>query len=325
MSLYLLTEEGKKLYNLGMKSSDEKQIVTGRFAPTPSGRMHLGNIFTAMIAYLNAKSQKGRCLLRIEDLDKLRCPLSSAAEIIDDLKWFGFSFDGEIEYQSKRTSVYERETEKLEKAGLVYPCYCSRAQLHAATAPHGETPVYDGRCRFLKKEDRPLKSPCLRVIVPDETIAFTDGIMGEYKQNLKKECGDFIIRRSDGVYAYQLAVVADDALQNVTEVVRGRDLISSAPRQIYLFRTLGYKPPRFLHVPLITDANGERLSKREGKSNLVYIRSAFPSPEPVIGMLAYNAGLIEKFAPVTLNRLIDVYDVSKISKKDIALDPCGLF
>lgn len=308
-----------------MESADKSQIVTGRFAPTPSGRMHLGNIFTAMIAYLSAKSQKGNFLLRIEDLDKLRCPSSAAEKIIDDLKWFGFSFDGEIVYQSKRTAVYEHETDKLKQAGLVYPCYCSRAQLHAATAPHGDTPVYNGRCRALKESERPDKPPCLRVIVPDETIAFTDGIMGEYSQNLKTECGDFIIRRSDGVYAYQLAVAADDALQNVTEVVRGRDLISSSPRQIYLFNTLGYKPPRFLHVPLITDKNGERLSKREGKSNLEYIRSAFSSPEPIIGMLAYNAGLIAKYAPVNLKRLTDIFDVSLLPKKDIALDPCGLF
>lgn len=143
--------------------------------------------------------------------------------------------------------------------------------------------------------------------------------MGDYSQNLKTECGDFIIRRSDGVYAYQLAVAADDALQNVTEVVRGRDLVSSSPRQIYLFNTLGYKPPKFLHVPLITDKNGERLSKREGKSNLEYIRSAFSSPEPIIGMLAYNAGLIAKYAPVNLKRLTDIFDVSFCRKKTLRL------
>lgn len=144
-----------------------------------------------MIAYLSAKSQKGNFLLRIEDLDKLRCPSYAAEKIIDDLKWFGFSFDGEIVYQSKRTAVYEHETDKLKQAGLVYPCYCSRAQLHAATAPHGDTPVYNGRCRALKESERPDKPPCLRVIVPGETIAFTDGIMGDYSQNLKTECRRF--------------------------------------------------------------------------------------------------------------------------------------
>ena len=297
--------------------------VVGRFAPTPSGRLHLGNIFTAMLAWLSAKSAGGRILLRIEDLDKERCPKGSVETLLDDLRWFGFSFDGDILFQSERGDIYGDILNRLEK--LIYPCYCSRAQLHASTAPHGDTPIYNGRCRSLPLDKRPDKKPCLRITAADKTVEFTDLVQGEYSQNLKTECGDFIVRRADGVYAYQLAVVADDALSGVTEVVRGRDLLSSAPRQLYLYELLGFKAPKFAHVPLLTDENGERLSKREGRSNLEYIRKAYSSPQPIIGMLAYNAGLLPAFEPAALNDLTALFDWKKIKKHDVPLNTCGLF
>jgi glutamyl-queuosine tRNA(asp) synthetase len=297
--------------------------VVGRFAPTPSGRLHLGNIFTAMLAWLSAKSAGGRILLRIEDLDKERCPKGSVETLLDDLRWFGFSFDGDILFQSERGDIYGDMLNRLEK--LIYPCYCSRAQLHASTAPHGDTPIYNGRCRSLPLDKRPDKKHCLRITAADKTVEFTDLVQGEYSQNLKTECGDFIVRRADGVYAYQLAVVADDALSGVTEVVRGRDLLSSAPRQLYLYELLGFKAPEFAHVPLLTDENGERLSKREGRSNLEYIRKAYSSPQPIIGMLAYNAGLLPAFEPAALNDLTALFDWKKIKKHDVPLNTCGLF
>ena len=296
-------------------------IPIGRFAPTPSGRLHLGNIYSCLVAYLSVKSRCGKCLLRIEDLDKSRCPDDAIKLMSDDLDWFGFRFDGEAIKQSERSEIYDEYFKKLDETGLVYPCYCSRAQLHAATAPHGDTPVYDGRCRFLPPELRPDRRPAMRLIAADETITFTDRLQGEFSQNLKTECGDFIIRRSDLTYAYQLAVVVDDALSGVTEVVRGADLLSSSPRQIYLYRLLGFNPPEFLHVPLLTDENGERLSKRGGYSNLEYLRSACRSSAPVIGALAFAAGLIPSPEPISIDELVPLFDLSKLKKSDVRLAP----
>ncbi|MBP5308614.1 MAG: tRNA glutamyl-Q(34) synthetase GluQRS [Clostridia bacterium] len=302
----------------------EKQTI-GRFAPTPSGRLHLGNIFTAMIGYLSARSQGGKYLLRIEDLDVARCPKSVAYGIMRDLDYFGFEFDGEILWQSERAQVYERYLNTLERQGLIYPCYCSRAQLHAATAPHGDTPVYDGTCRRLSPSERPVRAGASRVIVPDKNVSFTDVLQGYYEQNLVKECGDFIVRRADGVFAYQLAVTVDDGESGVTEVVRGRDLLSSAPRQLFLFEKFGFQKPVFMHVPLLLDSDGARMSKREGKSNMEYIRSTLPDSRRVIGMLAFNAGLTDRYEPLSLNELSREYNADKLKKDDILLDDCGIF
>ena len=304
--------------------NDKKKIV-GRFAPTPSGRMHLGNIFTAMVGYLSAKSRGGKYLLRIEDLDPLRCPRSSADLITSDLDYFGFEFDGAVLWQSERAEIYEKYLDNLRNKGLLYPCFCSRSMLHVSTAPHGETPVYSGKCRGLSKESYPDRGGSTRVIVPDDTIRVHDLLQGDYSQDLAKECGDFIVRRSDGVFAYQLAVVIDDGESGVNEIVRGKDLLSSAPRQLYLFDLFGFSRPEFLHVPLIYDADGERMSKRLGKSNMEYIRATFPDPRPVIGMLAYNAGLLDRYEPLSLKELVPLFDVSRLRADDIILDACGLF
>lgn len=299
----------------------ETRSVVGRFAPTPSGRLHLGNIFSAMLAYLSARAAGGRCLLRIEDLDRARCRDDDVQRLSDDLDWFGFVFDGEVLRQSERSGVYARALARIAAAAEVYPCWCSRGQLHAASAPHAADgqPLYDGRCRRLPPENRPDKPAALRVAVPDRTISLTDRLQGEYAQNLAKECGDFILKRSDGVYAYQLAVVVDDALSGVTEVVRGRDLLSSAPRQIFLYRCLGYPPPSYLHTPLLLDESGERLSKRGGSSNLAELRRRFSSPEPILGALAHAAGLLSRPEPAALADLIAVYDEKKLVRDDIRL------
>ena len=222
-------------------------MSTGRYAPSPSGRMHLGNLMCCLLAWLSAKSKGGQVLLRIEDLDTQRCPRSYADAIVDDLAWLGLAADGPTPpiYQSDRSEIYQRYFDELSRRGLVYPCFCSRSQLHAASAPHrsdGQV-IYAGTCRGLTPaeiaERSKTRAPAWRVQVPDEVIAFEDGHMGHYEENLARDCGDFFLRRADGVFAYQLAVVVDDALMGVDEVVRGSDLLSSTPRQLWLYRELG--------------------------------------------------------------------------------------
>ena len=290
----------------------------GRFAPTPSGKLHIGNIFAALIAYLSAKSKGGKFLVRIEDLDTLRCPRSAADEILSDLDRLGLKPDGEVLYQSERTEVYKRYAAMLAEKDLLYPCFCTRSELHAAQAPHlsDGSYVYNGKCAALSKAEaaKMLESrrACTRVRVPDAVIDFRDAAMGEYSQNLKSRCGDFIIRRSDGVFAYQLAVVVDDGLSGVTEVVRGCDLISSAPRQIWLARTLGFKPPEYTHIPLLTAPDGRRLSKRDGDSIESWLLSC--SPKEITGILGCAAGLISAPDPVTPDELVPYYAPEKLSK-----------
>ena len=276
-------------------------MLTGRFAPSPSGRMHLGNVFSALLAWLSVRSRNGRMLLRIEDLDPDRCRPDYIETLKRDLDWLGLDWDEEQTPQSGRADAYHAEFEKLRALGLVYPCYCSRAELHAASAPHASdgNVIYAGTCRNLTEAERTAKirKPAWRVIVPDTVITVQDGLQGEYTENLARDCGDFIIRRSDGVYAYQLAVVTDDAAGGVTEVVRGCDLLSSVPRQMWLQKTLGFPMPVYYHVPLLLAPDGRRLSKREKSLDLGALRETH-APEQLIGTLAFLAGLQPKPAPV---------------------------
>lgn len=308
--------------------STERSTVIGRFAPTPSGRMHLGNILCALAAWLSVRKQNGTMVLRIEDLDAGRCAFGEQIEHLkSDLLWLGLDWDvgGEPEgYQSRRFPIYEKYLNVLKEQGLLYPCYCSRAELHAASAPHGSDGqvLYDGRCRrlFLEGREAPTdRSPAFRVIVPDEEISFTDLIQGEYRENLERECTDFVVCRSDGVYAYQMAVVVDDGLSGVTEVVRGRDLLSSTPRQIYLYRLFGMKVPHFAHIPLLLAQDGRRLSKRDGDLDIGAIRKKLDSPEPVIGLLGYLLGLIDRPDPLRAEELVPYFDFVRIPKNDICL------
>lgn len=308
-----------------------KMAVCGRFAPTPSGRMHLGNLLCAMLSWLSVRAKGGRYLLRIEDLDAVRCPRSLADQIEEDLKWFGVDWDdggsagGEAWYQSTRSVIYERYFHRLERSGMVYPCFCSRAELHAAQAPHRSdgTYVYPGTCRGLTAEQavekRKKRPPAMRLHVPDRTISFIDGCQGVYTENLAHDCGDFIIRRSDGVYGYQLAVVVDDAEMGVTEVVRGRDLLQSTPRQLYLYEQLGLAAPQFYHIPLLTAPDGRRLSKRDGDLDLDALRARFGRPEPMIGMLAAAVGLRPTAQPVALTDLVQEFSWDKVSRTDAVL------
>ena len=305
--------------------------MTGRYAPSPSGRMHLGNLCCCLLAWLSAKSKGGRVLLRIEDLDTLRCPRVFADAIVDDLAWLGLSADGPdpVPYQSERSELYQHYYDVLADRGLVYPCFCSRSQLHAASAPHrSDGPgVYQGTCRGLSPEEiaakRKTKAPAWRVQVPDEVIGFTDGHMGWYEENLARDCGDFYLRRGDGVFAYQLAVVVDDALMGVTEVVRGADLLSSTPRQLWLYRELGLPAPQVSHLPLLLAPDGRRLSKRDGDQSLANLRARF-SPEEVVGRLAFAVGLQDAPRPRTPQSLVSDFSWARIPKHDILL-PENLF
>lgn len=304
--------------------------VVGRFAPTPSGYLHLGNLFCSLIAWLSAKSQGGEILFRSEDLDPDRSRSAYALQAQRDLEALGLFWDREENCQSQRFDFYKSQLRRLEDRGLVYPCFCSRAQLHAASAPHASDgePLYAGTCRSLTPaqigEKSRTRSPALRLRVPEETIAFEDLHYGPQSQYLPTGCGDFILRRSDGVYAYQLAVVADDGDMGVTQVVRGRDLLSSTPRQILLYRLLGYPEPEFGHTPLLVSSDGRRLSKRDGDTSLAGILGRGYSPRDVVGALACLAGLLPEPAPAAPEELLPLFAWEKLPREDIPLPP-GLF
>lgn len=300
---------------------------TGRFAPTPSGRLHLGNILCAMLAYLSAKAQGGRFLLRIEDVDIPRCPRRLAQQCIDDLRFLGFRWDEEPLYQSDRSDIYRAALDRLTADGHTYPCFCTRAQLMSLAAPNlGDTQViYQRTCANLSPaeaaERAKTRAPAIRLRVPDEDVSFVDGMFGRQTENLARDCGDFILRRSDGLYGYQLAVVVDDALQGVTEVVRGRDILSATPRQLYLQRLLGVEPPEYVHIPLLVDAQGRRLAKRDRDLDLTALAKRF-APEEILGMLAFSAGILPEVQPVTLEELIPRFDWGKVRREDLRLPKC---
>lgn len=299
-------------------------VESGRFAPSPSGRMHLGNALSAMLAWLSAKHQGGEILLRIEDLDPARSKAEYAQGIMDDFRWLGLLWDRRATDQSKRGEAYAAALRQLEQMYLIYPCYCSRDQLHAASAPHASDGrvIYAGTCRNLTPEQRAVmtKKPSLRIRLPDREISFRDGLQGDVTMNLQREFGDIILRRADGVAAYQLAVVVDDGTQGVTEVVRGRDLLSSTPVQLFLYELLGLTPPRFYHVPMLLAPDGRRLSKRDRDLDFGYLRQHF-SPEEIIGLLAHLAGLLERWEPVSARELACDFSWSRVKQSDIILDP----
>ena len=313
--------------------------VVGRFAPSPSGRIHLGNILCCLLAWLSARQKQGRVILRIEDLDTARCPRRYADQMVRDIRWLGLTWDegpgvggdrGPYE-QSRRTKRYQAALEQLQARGMVYPCFCSRAELRAASAPHREDGqvVYPGTCRFLTEEQAAERlraggrPPAMRLRVPEESIEFQDGHMGSYSEWLPGECGDFLLRRSDGLFAYQLAVVVDDAAMGVTEVVRGADLLASTPRQILLYRLLGLRVPEFYHLPLLLTPDGRRLSKRDADAGLDTLEKRYTAEE-ILGKLAYLAGFNPSAAPRSGESLLRDFAWSKVPMGDIRI-PEGLF
>ena len=300
---------------------EKNPAVCGRFAPSPSGRMHLGNLWSCLLAWLAARSQGGRMVLRLEDLDPDRCTQAWCDQVMRDLEWLGLDWDNEPVYQSRRTEAYRASFTQLEERGLIYPCYCTRAERLAASAPHRSDGVviYDGRCRRLSPQEREelagTRRPAWRVEVPEETASFVDRIQGPFSQNLARECGDFILRRSDGVYAYQLAVVVDDAAMGVTQVVRGSDLLDSTPRQLWLQEELGLPHPEYGHVPLLLAPDGRRLAKRNRDQELGALQNQYTAPE-LVGRLAHLAGLIPEPAPVTPAELVPLFSWEKLPKED---------
>ncbi len=235
----------------------------GRFAPTPSGPLHLGSLLAAAGSYLSARSRGGRWLLRIEDLDRDRCLPGLADQIQQVLEDFGFEWDGKVSFQSDRIDFYEKALIELRRAELCYPCRCSRSRLAARALEPGAEPVYPGTCRDDIEAGSVPHALRFRIDEHQTDVAFVDELQGAVRQDCRRDAGDFVIRRRDGHFAYHLAVVVDDQLQGITEVVRGCDLLSSTPRQILLQRALGYRTPRYAHLPLLTEPDGRKLAKSE--------------------------------------------------------------
>ena len=297
--------------------------LVGRFAPTPSGRMHLGNVFAALLAWLSVRSRGGEMVLRMEDLDTQRTSPEFAQVLRGDLTWLGLTWDRETPAQSTRSQIYDACFQRLAEMGLLYPCYCSRSQLHSVNAPHlsDGTYIYPGTCRDLTQAQRESfsKKPAWRLQVPDREYALEDRCCGSFRQNLSRECGDFLVRRADGVYMYQLAVVVDDGLSGVTEVVRGRDLLESAPRQMYLQELLGFTQPQYAHVPMLLSADGRRLSKRDKDLDLGQLRSRI-KPEELIGRLAHAAGLLDRPETVSARELAQNFSWDCVKKGDVFVE-----
>lgn len=303
--------------------------VVGRFAPSPTGRMHLGNVFSALISYLSAKSRSGEWILRIEDIDASRSRREWADLIQDDLLMLGLEWDrgpgksgSESYFQSERGELYAQNLKILEEKGLTYPCWCTRSEILSSGAPHQSDGrvIYSGLCRDNQERSRLFngRPAATRIRVPDALVTFTDRHYGRQNVNPAEECGDFILRRSDGGWAYQLAVVVDDSLMGVTEVVRGRDLLLSSAQQIFLYRQLGFPVPEFAHFPLLCSKDGARLCKRDKSLDMASLRSAFTA-EQIIGKLAFHAGLIDREDPCKPSDLIPLMDWSKIPSEDICI------
>ena len=306
-----------------------KHTDIGRFAPSPSGYMHMGNLLAMLLAWLDIRARGGRMIFRMEDLDPARSKREYIEALEADLRWLGLDWDegypDPAYSQSRRTAIYESAFGTLQDLGLVYPCFCTRSQrLAAASAPHPGEACSDPGCpcaRLSRRETEALmltRRPAWKLRAPDETVTVTDGHYGAFSQNLRREGGDFILRRSDGVFAYQLAVSADDMLMGVTRVVRGLDLLSSAPRQAWLIKTLGGTPPDYCHTPLLLAAAGEKLSKRLGSMSTQAFRQSL-TPEALTGHLAFLCGLTPTDAPITPQELVPLFAWEKIAKEDILI------
>ena len=320
-------------------------IIRGRYAPSPTGPLHMGNLRTALLAWLFARVQGGQFVMRVEDLDtpRVRAVESETTQrMLDDLHWLGLDWDEGPDIagpyapyiQSERLDIYHSYLQKLLDAGLVYPCYCTRAEIaHAASiasAPQQgaeDTPRYPGTCRTLTQTQRRAyeatgRRSSMRFHVDDErVVSFNDLTVGSITQHVQKSVGDFILYRSDGIFAYQFAVVVDDALMHINQVVRGLDLLSSTPRQILLYGALGFPVPAFAHVPLMLDTDGKRLAKRSQSMGLDPLRATRITPQQVVGQLAASCGLVEQGESISAKELVRQYSneayvimLSKLSK-----------
>lgn len=299
--------------------------VRGRYAPSPTGRLHLGNLRTALVAWLQARLQGGQFILRMEDLDTPRVRSGSSDAIIADLKWLGLDWDEGPDVggpfspytQSQRQNLYQAALDHLMQRQCIFPCDCSRKDIAlAASAPHAgdEGPIYPGTCRNKPRDKHSNRTPALRFRVQDETVQFSDAIAGPQQQQLAHEVGDFVVRRADGLFAYQFAVVVDDMLMGVTDVVRGADLLNSTARQLSLFRALEATPlPRYWHVPLSLDEQGQRLSKRENAASLEFWRNAGRRAEQLIGQFANDFGWLTNDAELSARELLTELNIERFT------------
>jgi glutamyl-tRNA synthetase len=302
-------------------------MARGRYAPSPTGPMHLGNLRTALLAWLQTRLNDGKFVLRMEDLDLPRCKPGSAEQIVEDLLWLGLDWDEGPDIggpfapydQSERGGHYEDALKKLIDKELAYPCWCSRKEIaEASSAPHGGTPVYPGTCRDLtgderaaRQAERPDRQPSWRFKVTDHAeVVVTDELIGEISQNVATEVGDFILKRTDGLWAYQHAVVVDDIDMGITDILRAEDLADSTPRQALLFRALGVELPRFWHVPLVFDADGNRMSKRFDSTSLSTLENEF-TPAQLVGQMAASLGWVDKGTEVTAIELLLELDIER--------------
>ena len=302
--------------------------IRGRLAPSPTGLLHLGNAWAFWLAWLETRRAGGRLIFRLEDLDPARSRAVHAEEIRRDLGWLGLDWDEEAPAQSGRGAAYEAARDALAARGLTYPCFCSRRELRSlAGAPQvGDSgAAYAGTCRSLSPEQRAAllasgRARAERLACPLERVwSFRDRAAGAQTMTLAQCGGDFALRRSDGVFAYQLAVVADDLDQGVTSVVRGRDLLVSTPRQLYLLELLGGPAPAYAHAPLILDHRGERLAKRHAGLSLAALREAGVEPEDIFGFLARRAGLWERPGPLGPRDLVQGFAWDRLPAEDIRL------
>jgi glutamyl-tRNA synthetase len=302
----------------------DEHRVRGRYAPSPTGALHLGNLRTALLAWLWARHVRGRFVLRMEDLDLPRARPGAATAILADLRWLGLDWDEGPDVgglygpytQSARQALYDAALARLRARGLLYPCYCTRAELaRIASAPQGgdEPGRYPGACRDLTGAERARREaegrrPALRFRAPDAPINFVDRVAGRVSENVAETTGDFVVTRSDGIVSYQLAVVVDDALMGITQVVRGADLLASTARQLALYDALGYpRPTEYAHVPLLLDTSGARMAKRDASQGLAALRERGMTSAHVLGMLAASCGLWPASEPATPDALLAAF------------------
>ena len=301
--------------------------MAGRFAPSPTGELHLGNLRTALVAWLAARADGRAFVVRMEDLDRVTSAVEHEQQQLDDLAALGLDWDGEVVRQSERFDRYRAEIERLRYAGRVYECFCTRREIRreieaAASAPHVHLPdgAYPGTCRHLTDGERDERResgrrPALRLRTDGEVFTIHDRLAGEFTGAVD----DLVLARADGVPAYNLAVVIDDIAQGVTQVVRADDLLSSTPRQVLLHRLLGADPPEYLHVPLVLGADGERLAKRHGAVTLRELRDTGWSSRDVVALLARSLGLATSGESPTADRLIDRFDPEVLPRQPVAL------
>ncbi len=322
--------------HISEKLMQHPPLPCGRLAPSPTGYIHLGNAWAFLLAWLAARSQGGQILLRIEDIDPQRSRPDYAAALLEDLHWLGLDWDHGPDtggpcgpyVQSRRVKIYESTLTRLEQAGLTYPCFCTRKELRQlAAAPHVDDAgaPYPGTCRHLSLQQiqvmlRSGRKACVRLRCPAHAISFADAVMGPQNFLLSQCGGDFALRRSDGVVAYQLAVAVDDALMGVTQVVRGRDILPSTPRQIALLDLLGYGAPSYAHVPLLLDAEGERLAKRHNSLSLRCLREQGVDPRRITGLLGHLAGLTFSARSASPAELMPAFDWSRLPRQDVRLE-----